>query len=263
MLKLAIFGNPVNHSRSPELHHAFAAQAHLSIDYQKITVVDDFAAALSTFIDNGGHGCNITAPYKAQAFSLMNACSHHAKVAQAINTIQLRPNGELWGDNTDGVGFIHDLTVNKGFTIADKVIVIHGAGGAVRGLIPALLAHHPKELWLLNRAYAKACALAAEPLSQGRVQAIPYGQSVMAVDLVVDGSSFACDNFTGLQALQFSPNARAYDLKYANAKTPFLQWASSRGIAHGNDGFGMLVEQAALSFFLWTGFAPQTQALLG
>ena len=262
MFKLAIFGNPVEQSRSPELHQAFALQAQLSIDYQKITVSCDFAQAVRTFIDKGGHGFNITSPCKFDAFQLATKHSTRAKLAQAVNTLIVRPNGELWGDNTDGVGFVHDLTINKGFTVANKVIVIHGAGGAVRGLIPALFAQNPKQIWLINRTLEKGLALAKEFLSLGVLQAVPYGHILSDVDLLVDGSSFDCQQFAGLKSLQFTDSAWAYDLKYANAMTPFIQWAKARGINNYTDGFGMLVEQAAVSFFLWTGFSPETKRLL-
>ena len=262
MFKLAVFGNPVEQSRSPELHHAFARQAQLSIDYQKMTVTRDLAQAVRPFLDEGGHGFNITSPCKFHAFQLATQHSTRAKLAQAANTMVVRPNGELWADNTDGVGFVRDLTVNKGFAVTDKVIVIHGAGGAVRGLIPALLAQNPQKIWLINRTLEKGLVLAKEFLSLGALQAVPYGQVLSDVDLLVDGSGFDCQQFAGLNSVQFTESAWAYDLKYANVMTPFIHWVKSREIKNYTDGFGMLVEQAAIRFFLWTGFSPETRPLL-
>ena len=262
MLKLAIFGAPVAHSRSPELHQAFARQANLSIDYQKMAVTGDFSRAVQAFIATGAIGFNITSPCKEQAFQLASNHSIRAKQAEAVNTVLVDETGQCYGDNTDGAGFVRDLTVNKGFTLKGKNIVIHGAGGAVRGLLPALLAESPQQLWLINRTYAKALVLSTNFNQLGPVIAVPYGTCLTAIDLLIDGSSLACQDFSGLAAIHFNESALAYDLKYSHVATAFMTWAKAQGCQQCTDGFGMLVEQAALSFFLWTGFTPQTQSLL-
>lgn len=263
MFKLAVFGNPISHSRSPELHKNFAQQAGMVIDYQKILVpIDGFYKAANAFIKSGGSGFNITAPFKGAAFLWATTHSARATLTQAVNTIVINADGSCYGDNTDGAGFIQDLVGNKRFSVTGKRIVIHGAGGAVRGIIPALLAANPAKIWLINRTHAKALALVNEFSHLGLIQAVAYGTALAAIDLVIDGSSTACQDFNGLAALQFNDDALAYDLKYATEPTAFMAWAKARGIFYTTDGFGLLIEQAAFSFELWTGFYPDTQGLI-
>ncbi len=259
MLKLAVLGNPIAHSRSPELHQAFARQVDLRIDYQKILVPEGaFEQTVQAFIKAGGVGFNVTAPCKGDAFLLARTCSQRALLAHAVNTLVINPDGSCYGDNTDGAGLLQDLIVNKNFNVVGKNIVIHGAGGAVRGIIPALLAQKPQQLWLMNRHSQKALDLATYFTQLGPIQAVAYGTALAKIDLLIDGSSGACQNFNGLAKLQFNANALAYDLKYADHATAFMMWAESVGIQRCHDGFGMLVEQAALSFQLWTGSMPDT-----
>ncbi len=259
MLKLAVLGNPIAHSRSPEIHKAFALQAGICLDYQKIWVpMGGFIKAAQAFIEAGGVGFNITAPFKHEAFLWATTHSPRALLAQSVNTLKLNADGSCYGDNTDGAGFMADLIVNKNFNVRAKKIVIHGAGGAVCGIIPALLAQAPQQLFLMNRTDQKALELVQRFLPLGPIQAIAYGTALTAIDVIINGSSIACQDFNGLSSVQCRADARAYDLSYAHKPTPFMAWATARGIKHSYDGFGMLIEQAALSFQLWTKFRPNT-----
>lgn len=258
MLKLAVLGNPIQHSRSPQLHQDFARQAGMLIDYQRIEVpTGQFAATVRTFVDSGGKGFNITSPCKADAFALATACSEYAQQAQAVNTIVVRSDGSLYGDNTDGLGLVRDLRSNLGTVLRDKNLVVHGAGGAVRGILPALLAERPKQIYIINRTLATAQAVAQACATLGPVQAVPYDTVLGDIDVCIDGSSASCQNFDALHSLTFNNTALAYDLKYADQTTAFMLWAAARGIRHCFDGSGMLREQAKASFFLWTGFDPK------
>lgn len=257
---LAVMGNPIRHSRSPELHRAFARQAGLDVDYHILEVpLAAFPAAASDFIKAGGQGFNISLPFKQQAFAFATQHSARALAAQAVNTIHVRE-GHYYGDNTDGIGFVRDLSNRLGLCLADKCIVIHGAGGAVRGLLPAILAEKPAAITIVNRTPDRAEALVTL-FSHHDTTRVSTTFPTCPVDLIIDGSSFDCVHFEALSALSLTSDTVAYDLKYATLPTPFLQWAKRRGISRAYDGLGMLLEQAAESFAVWTGFTPNTQAL--
>lgn len=257
--RLAVMGHPIRHSRSPELHRSFARQAGLDVDYQILEVpLDGFQTAALAFIEAGGYGFNISLPFKQQAFALATQHSERALAAKAVNTMDVR-DGQWYGDNTDGIGFVRDLRNRLDFCLTDKCLVIHGAGGAVRGLLPALLAEKPASIHIFNRTSATADALAQAFANHNSV-IVSTAKPTMPVDLIIDGSSFDCVSFEALCALPLTPDTVAYDLKYASLATPFLQWAKQTGLRHTYDGLGMLLEQAAASFAVWTGFTPDTHS---
>lgn len=254
-------GNPIAHSLSPQLHHAFAEQFGLAIQYRKIEVpLASFAQAVAEFTAEGGCGLNITAPFKHQAFLLASTLSEAAQQAQAVNTLVF-DQGRCQGENTDGLGFMNDLSRQRGCSVADKTVVIHGAGGAVGGILPALLAAKPRLVYVINRSFNHGQAVVERFAALGPVAAIAYDQALADTDLLINATSLACDDFSGLQGLRFHEATYAYDLNYALEPTAFLRWAQRRGIRHYGDGFGMLVEQAALSFYAWTQHRPNTTAL--
>lgn len=260
----AVIGNPVQHSYSPTIHQAFALQTGRTLQYLKIeAAVADFITAVQQFQQQGGKGLNVTAPFKQQAWQLADERSPRAEVAAAVNTLIFSMEGKISGDNTDGVGLITDLTRNHQWQIKDKKLLIVGAGGAARGILPALLAAQPQSICIANRTAAAATALAQQMAHLGTV----YGCGLAALQDTFDGIIHATSaSLSGtaltLPAHLIHAQTFCYDLTYANQLTPFLQWAHAAGTSHLADGMGMLVEQAAESFYLWHGIRPQTEPVL-
>ena len=260
--RYAVFGNPVEHSRSPEIHEAFAAQRGESMDYRRIHVpLDDFAGAVRAFVDDGGRGANVTLPFKEEAFALCEAHSERARRAGAVNTL-LWEDSRLYGDNTDGPGLVTDIRDNLGWSIRGSRLLLLGAGGAVRGALAPLLAEQPQQLVIANRTLEKAMKLADDFADLGATSASGFAELRGPFDLVINATSTALQG--GMPDLPegiLAKNAVAYDMVYANEGTPFMHWAAERGAAT-SDGFGMLVEQAAESFLLWHGWRPETQSVI-
>lgn len=256
----ALFGNPVSHSRSPLIHAEFARQTGEKILYSAIPVtLDGFAAALDHFQAQGGKGINITTPFKQVAFSFVNSLSERARQAGAINTIQFQANGQRFGDNTDGIGLVRDLTLRQKITLTGKRILILGAGGAARGILAPLLTEGPAEIVITNRSPDKASDLAKLFAHFGPVRACSlYLLGNTSFDLVINATS------AGLHGEVFSlpdhglKNAFFYDIAYSHA---MLQQAQIKGARACCDGLGMLVEQAAESFYVWRNVKPDTQTI--
>lgn len=256
----ALLGNLVAHSRSPFIHTEFARQTGEKIIYSAIHVaLDDFAAALDHFQAQGGKGINITTPFKQIAFSLVNSLSERARQAGAINTIQFHANGQRFGDNTDGIGLVRDLTLHQKIKLANKRILILGAGGAARGILGPLLAEGPAEIVITNRTPDKASDLARLFTHLGPVRACPlFMLGDTAFDLVINATS------AGLHGEIFSlpdhllKNTFCYDIAYGQT---ILQQAQKKGARAYCDGLGMLIEQAAESFYVWRNVRPDTQTI--
>jgi shikimate dehydrogenase len=257
--RYAVIGNPVAHSRSPWIHAQFARATGEDIEYGRIEVpVDGFVRAVEAFRAQGGRGLNVTLPFKGEAFRLCAATSARATAAQAVNTLVLdrdRP----WGDNTDGEGLVRDLAVNLGRTLGGARILLMGAGGAAQGVIGPLAQASGAAIVIANRTVARAQALAA------RVHgATACGYEALAgrsFDLVVNATSAGlAGELPPLPAGLFAPGALAYEMVYGRI-TPFMAMARAAG-AQVCDGLGMLVEQAAESFFVWRGVRPETAAVL-
>lgn len=265
-----VFGNPVHHSQSPWIHQAFARETGQTLVYEAYEApLDDFAGVLRAFIAQGGRGANVTVPFKEEAYALCDVLSPRARQAGAVNTLQMGKNGQLYGDNTDGVGLVRDLTQNYGQALAGKRLLVLGAGGASRGVIAPLLAEQPAQLHIANRTAAKAEALAAHFESLGPVSGGGWSslsdcdvQAAARYDVVINATAASLSGeLPPLPDALFTPEALAYDMMYGATPTIFLQWASSQG-AITADGLGMLVEQAAESFFLWRHQRPQTNAVI-
>jgi shikimate dehydrogenase len=257
--RYAVFGHPVAHSRSPWIHAEFARSTGQDIEYGRIEApLDGFARAVDAFRAAGGRGANVTLPFKGEAFRYCTAASERARAAQAVNTL-LFEGAAARGDNTDGVGLVRDLSANLGRRLAGARVLLMGAGGAAQGVLAPLLEAGVAQLTIANRTVARAEQLAAR-FSGTNASGYPAlaGQSF---DLVINATSAGLsDDSPPLPAGVFAPGALAYDMVYGR-DTPFLALARAAGI-QACDGAGMLVEQAAESFFLWRGVRPETRAVL-
>ena len=267
--KLAVFGSPVSHSRSPWIHQQFAAQFGLDIDYQKIEATSEsFVKLIQQFKNSGAIGANVTAPFKIEAYHLANEVSNRAKIAGAANTLLFRQDGPIFADNTDGLGFIRDITQNLQYSLAQKRILILGSGGATRSILSALLQQQPKEIILIDKVTKQALDVAEALHSTAKQYDVPlivhsYPNSHDTVfDVVFDATS-AWHNLPIMPAtLNFSSNSMAYDLKYASCDTIFISWAKQQNATITKDGIGMLIEQAAVGFEIWTGYQPDTKSVI-
>jgi shikimate dehydrogenase len=257
----AVFGNPVAHSKSPQIHAEFARQTGQDLDYRAILApLDDFPATVIAFREAGGRGANVTVPFKEAAFELATRLTRRAQDAGAVNTLTFE-NREIIGDNTDGAGLVRDLAVNLQQALAGKRILLMGAGGAARGVIGPLLEQQPAALVLANRTLDKARRIAE--LFGGRLAAVSYeALAGERFDIVVNATAASLKGeLPPLPGSLFNPGALAYDMMYGS-ETPFMAWARQHDAARVSDGLGMLVEQAAESFFVWRGIRPDTAPVI-
>jgi shikimate dehydrogenase len=261
----AVFGHPVAHSLSPRIHAAFGRQAGIALRYQAIdTEPAGFAAALADFAARGGSGANVTLPLKEAAFALCAEASERARRAGAVNTLIRLADGHWRGDNTDGSGLIRDLTQRHGLDLRARRVLLLGAGGAARGVAPALLEAGIAELTLANRTPERADALADALGDPARVHVRYLGDLAAQgeFDLLVNATSATRGGtLPVLPMALIGPRSAAVDLSYGEAAIPFLAWARAGGCRIALDGLGMLVEQAADSFALWHGVRPDTDAV--
>ena len=262
--RYAVIGNPIAHSKSPALHAAFARQCAQDISYEAILgPLDAFRVTVEAFRQAGGRGMNVTVPFKLEAMALADKLTPRARQAQAVNTLRFDQDG-IFGDNTDGVGLVNDIQGRLGVSLAGKRILILGAGGAARGAILPLLEQQPARLSVANRTLEKAEALRGQFAGFGTVDAGSYADlSGQAFDVVINATSSGLHGARlTLPAGLFAPGSLAYDMVYADAQTGFLQDAQAQGASQLSDGLGMLVGQAAESFFLWRGVRPETASVL-
>ncbi len=259
--RYAVFGNPITHSQSPLIHHAFAQQTGQDITYDAIEApLGGFEAAVRRFIDAGGKGLNVTVPFKTNAHDMADECREAAAICGASNCLKL-VDGRLIAANFDGIGLARDISVNLGVSLKGARILIAGAGGATRGAVGPLLAAGA-EVVIANRTVSKAediAALFATP----RLKGMSYNTIDGPFDILLNSTSASLTG-TGLPipARAFRNAALAYDLAYGKGKTPFLQLAEQSGTALIADGVGMLVEQAAEAFDWWRGVRPKTQPVI-
>ncbi|MGQ4879180.1 shikimate dehydrogenase [Billgrantia sp. LNSP4103-1] len=256
--RYCVFGNPISHSKSPTIHTAFAEQTGETLEYTAIAApLDDFAGAWRRFAAEGGRGANVTVPFKEAAFHLCDTLSLRAQRAGAVNTLSLGKNGLTYGDTTDGVGLVADLQ-HHGVALAGARVLVLGAGGAVRGVLEPLLASRPASVLIANRTPAKATALAQDFADLGEIGGGGFDAVTGPFDLVINGTSASlAGELPPLPDQLFAEDATAYDMMYGAEPTVFLRWAEARG-GRTLDGLGMLVEQAAESFFLWRHKRPET-----
>lgn len=265
MVKFAVIGNPVQHSLSPEIHQAFAQQVGLEMIYEKIeSPLDGFSQAIALFKEQGGRGCNVTLPFKAEAYAIANKIGDNVKLACASNCLLFEEDGTIYADNFDGVGLIEDLVGHQGFDLCDKKILIIGAGGAVQGIVGALLDKSPQEVVIANRTAERAESIAKTFQLKGPICGIGLDELTGSpYDLVIHASSLGHkQRVVPLPSGIVIPSTLCYDISFGEAALPFLDWARSQGARVCLDGLGMLVEQAAASFHLWNGVYPDTKPIL-
>lgn len=263
----AVIGNPIEHSKSPVIHHAFAQLTHQDIQYERVLApLDGFAETVHGLIGHGFKGANVTVPFKLEAFAMANRLTSRAQDAGAVNTLIFDAEGII-GDNTDGVGLVRDITHNIGVSFAGKRVLLIGAGGASEGVLHPILAEHPALLIITNRTIDKALNMVKRIETNDEmlfvsVQAYAFddlhGQHF---DIVINATSAGLsDSHLPLPAGIFAPNALAYDMMYGRI-TPFMAFALQQGaVVFG--GLGMLIEQAAEAFTVWRGIRPQTAPVI-
>ncbi|SFE97843.1 shikimate dehydrogenase [Nitrosomonas sp. Nm166] len=259
----AVIGNPVSHSKSPLIHAAFAQQTHQSMQYTAILApLDAFQATVANFRQQGGKGLNVTVPFKLDAFQLATRLTERATIAQAVNTLKFE-NDEMLGDNTDGAGLVRDIESNLGISIATKRILLMGAGGAARGVILPLLQQRPSLLAIANRTPRKAEALMEQFEDYGNIYPYHFMSLNEHFDIIINATSASLQGtLPELPGNIFTHAVLAYDMMYGREPTHFLKFAQLNGVCQVADGIGMLVEQAAESFFLWRGIRPQTKPVI-
>lgn len=263
--RYAVFGNPIAHSKSPSIHRLFAEQTGQNIGYDaQLVAIDNFDNAVLSFCSNGGKGLNITVPFKQAAWELCARRSPRAERAGAVNTMVLHGPNEYFGDNTDGIGLARDLIQNHDIKLAGRKILILGAGGAVRGVLEPLLGNKPEQLTIANRTVDKAIQLAEVFRDDGNINGCGFSDlKHMSFDVVINATSASLQGeMPDLPDGIINEDTFCYDMMYAKQPTVFMEWAMARGCRNTSDGLGMLVEQAAESFSIWRGVAPDTAPVI-
>jgi shikimate dehydrogenase len=263
--RYGVMGYPVAHSRSPVIHQLFAQQTGQEMRYELLRVAPEkLEEAVRQFQRTGGKGLNITVPHKRAIFRLVDHLTDRASTAGAVNTLTFRDDG-IHGDNTDGIGLLRDLVVNRGLNLEGANILILGAGGATRGIVGPLLEMQPRHLCIANRTLRRAEDLVERFDSRGTISACGFDDVPVTepYDLVINATSaIHSGEMPPYPAAAISPQTFCYDLAYSLHPTPFCKWALEHGAAHAIMGWGMLVEQAAESFHIWRGVRPDTKPVL-
>jgi len=263
----AVIGNPIEHSKSPVIHHAFAQLTHQDIQYERVLApLDDFAHTVHGLIAQGFKGANVTVPFKLEAFAMANRLTERAQDAGAVNTLIFDAQGII-GDNTDGIGLVRDITKNIGVSFSGRRVLLIGAGGASEGVLHPILAAQPELLIITNRTLDKALNMVKRVEARGELLYVSvsayafddlHGQQF---DIVINATSAGLsDSQLPLPSGIFASNALAYDMMYGRI-TPFMIFAKQQG-AIVFDGLGMLIEQAAEAFFVWRGVHPPTAPVI-
>jgi shikimate dehydrogenase len=266
--RYAVIGNPIDFSKSPFIHMAFAEVTGQDIDYSKVLApLGEFAATVDAFRAAGGLGMNITAPFKLEAFDYATERSAAAELAGAANAMKFE-DGRVLAENFDGVGLVRDVVHNLACPMKGRRVLLLGAGGAARGALLPFLAEQPALLVIANRTEAKAQALSdiARHHAQGETQVLALGLDRLSgqrFDVVFNATSASLRaELPPVPATVFAPGALAYELAYGKGLTPFLRLAQNAGIQRLADGVGMLAEQAAEAFAWWRGVRPDTRAVI-
>jgi shikimate dehydrogenase len=265
LIRLALFGSPVRHSVSPQIHMAFAKQTGLKIEYTAIeTDAGAFAETLATFLAGGGQGCNVTVPLKHMAYTLASGVDENARMAKAANTLIPRAQGGWNASNTDGAGLVMDLETLQAVSLSARRICILGAGGAVAGILAPLLRRQPAEIVIINRTHSRADELANRYSELGHIRAGSLAELAQSepFDLVIHATSLGHGGETpSLPSSLLATDGLCYDLNYGHAAEPLRKHCGRQDIRY-SDGLGMLVAQAAESFNLWTGLRPDVSNVL-
>ena len=267
MDRYAVIGNPVEHSQSPFIHACFAEQTGEQLSYERLlSPLDGFGALVREFAGSGAKGCNITVPFKFEAYALASQHSARARLAGAANL--LRFDAQEWlADNTDGIGLVRDIQDNLGLALNAKRVLVLGAGGAAAGALGPLIEARPAELVLANRTLSKAQALLAAHADWGRQNGVPLRAHSLdacgeGFDILINATaSSIAGAAVPVSSQVLAPGALALDMMYGAKAQGFLDWARGHG-AIARDGLGMLVEQAAEAFHVWRGVRPHTASVL-
>lgn len=269
-IKLAVLGHPIKHSRSPDIHHAFATKLGLDVQYDAIDVPPgEFVAQVKALQADGYRGLNVTLPYKEEAFALAKTHTERAQQAAAVNTLTYDASAGHWrGDNTDGEGLVFDLTSMRGWRLAGERILVLGAGGAVRGVLGPLLATGPQALMIANRTVGKAedlvTAFSEAAKQHGcALSAGGFADAESRFDLIINGTSASLSaDVPPVSNDVIGPETCVYDMMYAPEETAFNAWAAAAGARRRSDGLGMLIGQAGASFTQWTGQRPDVRGVV-
>lgn len=262
MDKYCVFGNPIKQSRSPFIHLSFAQETKQVISYAiQFAEIDGFSEAVVEFIDQGGKGANVTAPFKEQAMTMCDELTEHAKFSGAVNTLTFK-NGKIYGDTTDGIGLVNDLLTN-GVSLENSRILLLGAGGASKGVVLPLLNQKPKSLTIANRTVSKAKAIVEQYTNQPLSACSFEEANEQVFDVIINATSAGLTgNGVPISEKLITINSVCYDMTYGKELTPFLQKAQNLKANKVIDGLGMLVGQAAESFDIWRGVKPAVEPVL-
>ena len=274
--RYAVFGHPIKHSKSPRIHTLFAERTGQKLIYTAEEVPpEQFQNAVAEFFAQGGKGLNCTVPLKElawklgtrekpEAFPFKVEHSRRAEISRAVNTLKLLDDDLILGDNTDGCGLVTDLTVNHGIDLAEKRILILGAGGATRGILYPLFEQKPRSIVIANRTVDKANGLAEEFQPFGSITGCGFADLAgKQFDLILNATSASLTGqLPPLPEGLLAKDGVCYDLAYGNEPTPFVLWGREQRAAKSLDGLGMLVEQAAEAFFIWRDVRPDTQPVI-
>ncbi len=262
----AVVGNPIEHSLSPAIHTQFAAQTQQALEYKThLAKISQFNQHLFLLKKQGFKGLNITVPFKIDAYNVCDELSPRAQDAKAVNTLFLRDDNTIAGDNTDGIGLVRDLKQNYQVLLKNRKILILGAGGAVRGVLGPLLVQSPSLLMVANRTLSKAQDLVKNFKDIGSIEACGYDDlGKEQFDLIINGTSAGLTGeIPPIPETILGPNSICYDMVYnRNEDTAFVSWAKDNGASQAYDGLGMLVEQAAEAFAIWRGIKPMTAPVI-
>ena len=259
----AVMGNPINHSKSPQIHSAFAEQTEQDLIYSAILVpLKKFKKEADNFFRNG-RGLNVTVPFKEDAWQYADTYSSRALRAGAVTTLIKKEDGSIHADNTDGIGMVRDITFNNGCAIKGKRVLVLGAGGAVRGILEPVLEEKPLEVILANRTVSKAQALAQDFSDIGKITGCGFDQIEGQFDLIINGTSASLSgDLPPIPDSVIHDHTTCYDMMYGPETTVFNQWAADLNAGATLDGLGMLVEQAAESFIAWRGVRPASAPVM-
>lgn len=257
-----VFGNPIKQSRSPLIHQCFAKETNQSLNYEtQFSELDGFNEAVTKFIAQGGKGANVTAPFKEQAMAMCDELTAHAKFSGAVNTLTFK-NGKIYGDTTDGVGLVNDLLTNDVKLESSRILLL-GAGGASKGVVLPLLDQKPESLTIANRTVSKAQSI-VEQYTNKPLSACSFDEANEQVfDIIINATSAGLTgNGLPISEKLITKNSVCYDMTYGKELTPFLQKAKALKAKKVIDGLGMLVGQAAESFYIWRGIRPNVDSVI-
>lgn len=263
--RYGVIGHPIAHSKSPVIHRLFAESTRQDLTYDAIDIpVEELSVRVRQLFAEGFRGLNVTVPHKTEVLKLASRLTSRAELAGAVNTLIVHADGAVEGDNTDGTGLVNDLRQNLRMRLAGTRVLILGAGGATRGIVPALFDTNPRDIMIANRTLDRAQALARDFQMLGKILACQFQElGGQQFDLVINATSAGLKGeVPPFPASILGPGTLCYDLSYSMQDTPFVTWAKHNGAGRVAQGWGMLVEQAAESFYLWRGVKPDTQPII-